>query len=284
MRTVVVTGTSTGIGRATVASLVARGVHTVATVRNAADAESLRAEFGESVTPLVADVVDAPSLAAAAAVTRERLQGATLHGLVANAGIAHAGPVLEQTMEDVRRVMEVNFFGALETVRAFAPLLGTEPGRAGAPGRIVLVGSIAGWRALPFMSAYAASKHALKAVAEALRGELRPFGIEVALVEPGPVATPIWGKDISDEAAARYAAGPYREPVARFRAMAANEAAGALPVETAGEVICDALTATPPPTRRVLMRNKFFKFTLPTLLPDRFVDGVIAKQFGLDRG
>lgn len=281
-RTVVVTGASTGIGWAIVESLTARGMHVAATVRTDADAERLRATFGDRVTPLLADVTDPASLHRAAEVVRAKLGNRTLAGLVNNAGIALGGPLLAQPMAEVRQVFEVNVFGLLEATRAFAPLLGTEPGREGPPGRVVNIGSVSGWMALPFVGTYSATKHAVKALTEALRGELQLFGIDVTVVEPGPVVTPIWAKARAQDQT-RYDGTPYAGPLTAFRRLMDQSADRGLPASAIGEAVVEQLTASAPPARRVMVRGRFLQFTIPRLLPARMTDRFFGKLLELRR-
>jgi NAD(P)-dependent dehydrogenase (short-subunit alcohol dehydrogenase family) len=230
----------------------------------------------------VADVTDPASIAAAADTVRSMLDGATLFGLVNNAGIALGGPLLHQPMAEIRQTLEVNLFGVLECVRAFAPLLGAEAGRTGAPGRIVTIGSISGRMAVPFMGAYSASKHAVKAISEALRRELVVYGIDVLLLEPGSVVTPIWDKALTQETTA-YDATPFAAPLRAFMAMAQKLGAAGLPARAIGEAVWESLTARTPPTRRVLVRGRLLNFTIPSLLPERLVDRLLGAQLGLRR-
>jgi NAD(P)-dependent dehydrogenase (short-subunit alcohol dehydrogenase family) len=181
---VLVTGASTGIGRATVLALAKRGAQVYAGVRRSADADSLTREGGPNVRPLLLDVTVPDAIDAARDILSS--SGAPLTGLVNNAGFALAGPLELVAPAELRRQFDVNFFGALALTQALLPQL-----RA-ARGRIVNVSSIGGKFAAPFVGAYAASKFALEAASDALRLELRPFGVAVILIEPGAVRTPIW--------------------------------------------------------------------------------------------
>ena len=183
-RCVLVTGASSGIGEATALRLARAGWRVLAGVRASADAERLRAAAGERLEPVTIDVTEPATIAAAA----EGLGDEPLHGLVNNAGTALAMPLEFLPLDQFRRQLEVNLVGQVAVTQAVLPNLRS------ARGRIVNVGSIAGRSSLPFLGAYAASKHGLEAVTDALRVELRPFGITVTIVEPGTIATPIWRK------------------------------------------------------------------------------------------
>ena len=189
MRSVVVTGCSTGIGYGTVGVLLRQGLRVFGSVRSAGDAERLAADFGPLLMPLVFDVTDEAAVAAAAERVGEAL-GETLFGLVNNAGVAFSGPLLHLPIRDLRRQLEINLIGQLTVTQAFAPFLGVDPARTGGPGRIVMMSSVGGRRAMPFLGAYSASKFGLEGLSESLRRELMVFGIDVVVIAPGAVATP----------------------------------------------------------------------------------------------
>ena len=194
MQSIVITGVSTGIGHATAQVLVRRGFRVFGSVRKASDGEALQQELGERFVPLHFDVTDESAIIAAAAQVRQQLDGQTLAGLVNNAGIAVAGPLLEVSTADYRQQLEVNLVGPFLVTKAFAPLLGADDSLAGKPGRIVNLSSVSGIRAMPFLGPYSASKFGLEGYSEALRRELMLFGIDVVVVGPGPVKTAIWDK------------------------------------------------------------------------------------------
>src|SRR6202030_1806645 len=194
MQSVVITGTSTGIGWGTAKLLLDRGFRVFGSVRQQADADRLKGEFGANFTPLLFDVTDEAAVLAAAREVRTALNGETLSGLVNNAGIAVAGPVLELSADEFRRQMDVNVIGPIISTQAFGPLLGSDPSLKGPKGRIVMVSSVAGKNGNPLMSAYSASKHAIEGLSDSLRREMMLFGIDVIVVAPGAVKTPIWSK------------------------------------------------------------------------------------------
>jgi NAD(P)-dependent dehydrogenase (short-subunit alcohol dehydrogenase family) len=278
----VVTGASTGIGRSAVKVLVGHGWRVFAGVRKVADAESLRQEFGEAVEPLLFDVTDMAAVYRAADETRIKLRGNTLKGLVNNAGFAIGGPLAHQPIDQIRRAFEVNALGAVTVSQAFIPLLGADSSLTGGPGRIVNISSVAGRIAAPFLGDYAMSKHALEAFSDSLRRELMIYGIDVVVIGPGAVATPIWDKaEATDDSA--YANTDYGPVLKRFKAAFVNRGRQGLPVERLGEAIHHALTTPKPRPRYAVLRNRFFNWTLPLLLPKRVVDRMIAKALGLMR-
>jgi NAD(P)-dependent dehydrogenase (short-subunit alcohol dehydrogenase family) len=265
---VVVTGASSGIGEACALRLARTGRRVLAGVRAGADAERLR---GQGVEPVMLDVTDPASIAAAA----ERLEGGPLHGLVNNAGIAVSMPLEFLPLAELRRQLEVNLVGQVAVTQAFLPHL------RDARGRIVNVGSIAGHSALPFLGAYAASKHALEAVTDALRIELQPFGIEVVIVEPGSIATPMWRKGA--EGFQRLAADMpadlgrlYGGRMEAFRRAAAAAAQRGEPAENVAAVVERALDAERPKTRYLVGRDARRRARVERL-PDRLRDRVYER-------
>jgi NAD(P)-dependent dehydrogenase (short-subunit alcohol dehydrogenase family) len=277
-RTALVTGASSGIGHALVARFAAEGWHVFATVRRAEDETALSAAFGAAVTALIADVTDAAALSAARDRVADHLAGQPLGALLLNAGIALPGPLLHQPLAEIRQTLDINVLGAIATVQLFAPLM-IVPGSE-TPGRIVAISSVSGKIAAPFVGAYAASKHALEAACDSLRRELMIHGIDVIMIEPGPIATPIWRKSA---AGSRYEDTPYRDLFARMSDYVAKSEASALPVERVSDAVMTALTARRPRTRYPVVRNPLVNWLLPRVLPDRVLDRVIARQLGLRR-
>lgn len=277
MDAVVVTGASTGIGRACVAVLVEKGLHVFGSVRKQQDADRLTGEFGNAFAPLVFDITDQAAVQSGARTVASALGGKPLLGLVNNAGIAVPGPLLYVAIEDLRRQLEVNVVGHLIVTQAFAPLL--KSSRTQRPGRIVMISSIGGRNASPFVGPYNASKFALEGLSESLRRELMLLGVDVIVVAPGAVATPIWDKaeqvDIS-----RYANTPYVASLTAVRDyMLANGRKGLKP-ERIGEAVWHALTTAKPKTRYVVTPDPVQNL-LVNVLPKRIVDRMIARRLGL---
>ncbi len=279
MRSVVITGTSTGIGHATAKVLLARGFRVFGSVRKQGDADRLKAEFGANFTPLVFDVTDEGAVAAAAREVRGALGGETLAGLVNNAGVAVAGPALELSIDEFRSQMEINVIGPVIVTQAFGPVLGADRSLKGAPGRIVMISSVAGQHGNPLMAPYAMSKHAIEGFSESLRRELALYGIEVVVIGPGAVKTPIWQKaeqvDVN-----RFSNSPYLPALERLRAFMLSLGANGLDAGQVGELVCTALTTPKPKVRYAIVPNPG-QMLLQRLLPKRVVDGIIEKRLGL---
>lgn len=281
-RAVLVTGASTGIGRAAVAKAVREGAHVFANVRKQADAESLRAEFGEAVTPVLFDVADEAGVRAGAETVAKALGDRRLFGLVNNAGIAVPGPLLHLSADDLKRQFEINLFGVHRVTQAFAPLLGADPERKGKPGRIVMMSSVGGQNGSPFVGPYAASKFALEGYSQSLRRELMLFGIDVIVIGPGAIATPIWDK-AEQEDMRRFANTPYANAIERVIAYMLRQGREGLPASDVGDLIWRVLTMEKPKTRYAILRRPFMDRTLPRLLNPRTVDRIIAKRLGLTK-
>lgn len=279
MKSVVVTGVSTGIGWATAKVLAGRGFHVFGSVRKMADAERLVAELGSRFTPLVFDVTDEAGVRRGADEVRTALGGQRLAGLVNNAGIAVPGPVLELTPSDFRRQLDVNVIGTITVTQAFAPLLGTDASLSGPRGRIVMMSSIAGKRGDPFMSAYVASKHALEGFSESLRRELMLYGIDVIVIGPGPVRSPIWTKAETADMAAN-TASPYHAALVKARDLTAEMEQIALPPERVGELVHKVLTIRRPKVRYAIVPDRLEAFGA-AILPKRIVDRITAYLLGI---
>jgi NAD(P)-dependent dehydrogenase (short-subunit alcohol dehydrogenase family) len=263
-----VTGASTGIGEASARHLASLGFRVFAGVRNQADADRLA---GDAITPLMLDVTDGATIDAAA-----RAVGGELAGLVNNAGIAVSGPVEYVPIEEWRRQLEVNLLGQIAVTQALMPAL-----RA-SRGRVVNVSSIGGRVALPLAGPYAASKFALEAVSDSLRREVSRFGVKVSVIEPGGIATPIWGKGL--EAADALMAGVppeaeelYGELADALRAEAQRLATEGLPPSAVAEEVGRALTARRPRTRYLVGRDAKLRARIAALLPDRAFDALVAR-------
>ncbi|MBI1406968.1 MAG: SDR family NAD(P)-dependent oxidoreductase [Caulobacter sp.] len=278
-RSIVVTGVSTGIGWGAVKVLTEKGFHVFGSVRKPADADRLKQEFGDGFTPLIFDVTDEAAVKQSVATVREALKGETLAGLVNNAGIAVAGPLLMLPIEDFRQQMDVNVTGLVITSQAFAPLLAADPGTTGTPGRIVNISSVGGRNAMPFMAPYNASKFAVEAISESLRRELQLFGIDVVVVAPGAVATPIWSKaeevDVSP-----YAGSAYGPALDRLRAFMMQNGPKGLPPEAIGRAIHKALTTARPKVRYTVTPDPV-QVLMSEILPRRTMDRIVGKRLGL---
>lgn len=278
---VLITGASTGIGAACARSLDARGFRVFAGVRRPEDGDALRRGASSGVAPVILDVTDAASITAAAETLAEALGPSGLAGLVNNAGIVVGGPLELLPIDALRLQFETNVVGLVAVTQQFLPLL--RRGR----GRIVNVGSIAGRMATPLVGAYGASKFALEALTDALRVEVQPWGIEVALIEPGAVATPIWDKSRAAAAALQHdvsaeALSLYRDAIAAIEATAARSARDAISTDAVTRAVLHALVAGRPRTRYLVGKRARLQ-ALIARLPDRLRDRLLTRAIGLPR-
>jgi len=276
-RSILVTGTSTGIGRACVLHLAAQGYRVFAGVRKPADGEQLRSE-AEGVEWLVLDVTAIDQVADAVKRISATVGETGLAGLVNNAGIAVGGPLEYLPPDDLRRQLEVNVIGLHAVTAAFLPLV--RQGR----GRIVHIGSISGRLASPLIGAYSASKHAVEALTDVLRLELAPEGIHVAVIEPGQVRTPIWEKGLS--AFGTFASRLPPDGVARYggrlkvlQRILERAPLHSSPPEAVARAVAHALESARPRTRYVIGRDARLRLWLSHLLTDRGMDALILAMF-----
>lgn len=272
---VVVTGASTGIGRAIALRLDREGYRVFAGVRRLSDGQALRSAASLRLSPLLLDVTDAAAIATAAEQVERETAGGGVAGLVNNAGIAVGGILEFLDIEALRHQLEVNLIGVVAVTKAFLPAVRR------ARGRVVNISSDNGFLSAPFMAPYCASKFGLEAVSDALRRELRPWGIEVVIVEPGAIATPIWEKarpQTSELRAAmpEEAAGLYGEMFDRVESYLEKQAAGAIPADAVADVVYRGLTARRPKVRYQVGNDARVTRWLTRLLPARAMDAVVA--------
>ena len=269
-----VTGASSGIGLACVHDLAQAGCTVFAGVRRAEDGERAARLFPGRVQWLLLDVTRADQIAAAADRVGDIVGEAGLAGLVNNAGIALGGPLEYITTEVLRRQFEINVVGPHAVTRALLPAIRR------ARGRIVQIGSIAGRVVSPLLGPYSASKHALEALSDALRMELAPDGIQVAVIEPGLVRTPIWEKGLatSDQMMERIppeGRQRYGGRLRVFRRIVERAPGRAIPPERVAEAVRHALLAPEPRTRYVLGLDARIRLWLAALLSDRMMDALV---------
>jgi NAD(P)-dependent dehydrogenase (short-subunit alcohol dehydrogenase family) len=271
-----VTGASKGIGEACTRRLAERGHHVFAGVRNEADGAALRRAAPENITPLIVDVTNTAAIQAASHTIDEVTGSAGLNGLVNNAGIAVAGPLEFLPIDELRHQLNVNVVGQIEVMQAVMPAIRR------ATGRIVFMGSIAGRSAMPLLGPYAASKHALEGLADSLRVELLPWGIHVALVEPGVIATPIWDTSLASATQTRtrmpeLATERYGWIIEALTKRVQSGTVRGLPPGRVADAVEHALFAEKPKTRYLVGRDARLRAFFQNL-PDRWRDRIISKQ------
>ncbi|HTJ50371.1 MAG TPA: SDR family oxidoreductase [Cyclobacteriaceae bacterium] len=274
-KTIVITGVSTGIGYGSAKEFINRGYTVFGSVRKKEDAERLAIEFGERFVPLIMDVVDQPAIDAAEQKVRLHLQSEGLGGLINNSGISIAGPLEKIPMDQFINNFDVNVFGLLRVTKAFLPLLGTQKNHPSLPGRILNISSISGKIGAPFLGAYCGTKHAVEAISQSQRRELLRYGIDVVIIGPGPIQTPIWDKG----SISVYQDTDYMPSMIRFFGEAVKSGKTGMKLEKCSRKIADIFEANKPRTRYTLIEGKLMNWILPRLLPDRIIDRVLEKKF-----
>src|SRR4051794_2689313 len=278
MRSVLVTGASSGIGRATALRLDRSGWRVFAGVRREEDAEALRGDASGPLAPVILDVTDAGQIAAAAEVIEREADGG-LDGLVNNAGVAVPGPLETVPLEDLRHQLEVNLVAYVAVTQAMLPQIRR------AEGRVVFLSSIGGRIAFPFGGPYHASKFATEAIGDVFRQELRPWGLKVSLIEPGSIDTPIWergrrkAEDI--EAKAPRTNLLYGAAIEKFRKVIEDTAERGIPPEKVAAAISHALESPRPKSRYLVGLDAKVQARLKPLIPTALFDRIVARQLNL---
>lgn len=276
---VVVTGVSTGIGHAVACNLLQRGYQVFGSVRQESDGRRLAGELGPAFTPLYFDVTDAEAVQCAVRQVVQAVGERGLAGLVNNAGISITGPLMHLPIDEIRWLFEVNVLGMIGVTQAFLPLLGAREGARHAPGRIVNIGSVSGKVVVPFMGAYAATKHAVEAVTLAFRRELKLYGIEAVTIEPSFIKTEIFGKNALQGNAGRFAGTGYHSMWQSFLDAFARAEKSAGSVDQVTQAVYEALSRKAPKTRYPLHPI----WRLAQLLSDRQLDRVVINAVGLGK-
>jgi NAD(P)-dependent dehydrogenase (short-subunit alcohol dehydrogenase family) len=278
---VLVTGASTGIGRATALHLAALGFEVFAGVRRDADGERIATDASGSLTPVILDVRDTATIDAAAQRVPDAIGDAGLRGLVNNAGIAQPSPIEIMPIDALREQLEVNVVGQVAVSQAFLPLIRR------ARGRVVNISSVGGRVSSPALGAYAASKFAIEAISDAMRMELHQWGIHVAVIEPGSFGTEIWrrGGEAADstlEQTPEENRALYAGLIAAVRKLARRTEDRGKPPDAVVRAIVHALTASRPRTRYVVGTDARIQIALARLLPDRAYDAVVRRMLRIE--
>lgn len=276
LKPVLVTGASSGIGEATAVHLARKGFRVYAGARRVAKLAPLEGLGEGRIIAVALDVTDEASIETA--MQRIADDGASLYGLVNNAGVSVTGPLEEVPLSEWRRQFETNVFGLMNVTRAVLPQM-----HARREGRIVNIGSVAGRIVSPFMGVYAASKHAVEGLTDGLRRELRPFGIKVSLIRPGFINTPFGAEE--QEGLQRYAeaGGPYAGAVAAFKVWhAKGHPTGAAPSEVA-EKVETALTSARPHSRYTVPASYLGALLMRNFLPSAVADRMLERVTGVGK-
>jgi len=259
-KTILITGASTGIGYGAAKELIRRGYTVFGSVRKKEDADRIKVELGANIFPLLFDVTDQAAVERSVAEVHEHLHGQGLGGLINNSGVSVSGPIELLSVEEMAYNFEVNVFGLLRVTKAFLPLLGAQKDHPSLPGRIINISSVAG-------------KHAVEGISHTMRKEFKRYGIDVVIIGPGPIQTPIWDKGSLQ----RFEGSSYFDSLSKFFSKFVSDGKKGMTLEECSRQIADIFETEKPKTRYAIVENKFFNWTLPTHLPDRTIDRYFEK-------
>ena len=273
VKNVVITGVSSGIGRASLDILHAKGYHVFGSVRHQADSDHLSKIYPDRFTPLLFDVQNHDEVIKASKVVFEQCE--TLAGLINNAGIAIPGPLEHLTEEQFEKQLDVNVKSIRRITNLFLPLLGAKSNSNKPAGRIINISSVSGLFNSPFNGAYSISKHALESMTDIYRRELRQYDIKVIAIEPGPIKTEIWKKNLNkmDE----FKDSDYYKVLQKADKIIENAERKALPVENVSKLIAKCLVAKRPKTRYIVHKGKFVFRLMAYYFPDKLSDWLVHK-------
>ena len=277
MKSIVITGTSTGIGYASSKLFIENGYQVFGSVRNEADADKVSNELGSNFVPLIFDVTDEAAVKNSVKIVEDQIGEQKLSGLINNAGLGVMGTIQSLSAEQFKYQFDVNVLGVFHCCQAYLDLLGADKNRNGDPGKIINISSISGEIGMPFMSAYNMSKFGLEGFSEGIRRGLLMYGIDVVVIAPGPVKTPIWKKINQKDEVQRYDNSDFRESVSRAMKMTEKmEQAGCEPSVIAERAL-SIIENTKNKTRYRIDPTRMQNILLQ-LFPKRVADRMIAKR------
>ena len=281
MRSVLITGVSTGIGKAIAEELLDADFIVIGSVRNLSDAKDLKNRYKENFFPVKFDVTKKDEIQIAKIEIEKILSenSSYLSCVINNAGIAIGGPIRYLDVDLFRKQFEVNLFGLIQVTQTFLNLM-IDSNHYKMKNKIINIGSISGKRSYPFVGPYTASKHALEGLSDALRRELLIHDIDVVLIEPGPIKTPIWDKvpNIEDNP---FLKTEYEIPLRKFFKGYIQLGVNGLNPQIIGQRVVKVLMTNKPKTRYVITPQKIKNYLMPGFLPDRWVDRLTGKMLGL---
>lgn len=277
-----ITGVSTGIGHACAEIFIKSGDSVVGTVRKIEDGEKLKNAWGPNFSYLILDLSDLKSVDRIPEELKKR-SIEHIDILVNNSGIAAGGPFLLQNFSEVEQVIQVNVLGLMKVTQVLLPWLGAQLNDSFHPGKIINISSVAGKIGTPFLAAYVASKHAVEGFSHSLRRELLPFGVDVVIVGPGTVKTPIWQKGLR-EIAQRYGRSSYASIIQNFMRIALDGEKSGLEVQIIAKLVWEIAKGKRKKVRYAVVPNLIFDWVIPRLLPHRLLDKVVSRVLRLEKG
>jgi len=276
MKSILITGVSSGIGAVTTKYLIDRGYYIFGSVRSKADAERCKAEFGHSFHPLVFDVRDLDDIKGAFEQVKEVLGDENLYALVNNAGIAISGPIQFIDSSDIKDQFDINVIGLINTSQVFLPLLGGKQNNTKPSGRLINISSVAGTFSMPFQAPYSASKHAVESLTDAMRRELEIYGIKVISIRPGPVKSDIWKKELDKTKS--YSNTIYNRIWSKKNDLISQKEKNAAPTLLVAKAVQKAIESKRPKLAYLVYGNPLLYYAI-RILPPRWVDALIRQQF-----
>ena len=277
MKSIVITGTSTGIGYACSKIFIEKGYKVFGSVRNDKDANRVSNELGGNFVPLIFDVTDEIAVKESVKVVENQIGDQKLSGLINNAGLGVMGTIQSLSAEQFKYQFDVNVLGVFHCCQAYLDLLGADKNRKGDPGKIINISSVSGEIGMPFMSAYNMSKFGLEGFSEGIRRELLMYGIDVVVIAPGPVKTPIWNKLMQKNEAKRYDNSDYRESVSKLMRMSENMEKAGVEASVIAERALSVIENIKNKTRYRIDPTRMQNIMLQ-LFPKRVADRMIAKR------
>ncbi len=283
MRTVLVTGVSTGIGKSITESLIQNKFHVIGSVRKEEDAIYLKKKYSKQFDTVIFDVRDEKAIKNAKDKINSILEknNSYLCSIINNSGIALGGPVQYLDLEIFKKQFDVNFFGLISVTKIFLDLL-IKSNEYPLKNKIINIGSISGKRSYPFVAPYTSSKFALEGFTDSLRRELMIHDIDVVLVQPGPIKTEIWNK-VPDIEQNPFLNTEYGASIRKFASNYIKMGNKGFRPDIIGNRIVKILQTNKPKTRYVITPNKLINYLIPGFLPDRWVDRITAKILGLHK-
>jgi len=283
MRTVLVTGVSTGIGKSITESLIQNKFHVIGSVRKEEDAIYLKKKYSKQFDTVIFDVRDEKAIKNAKDKINSILEknNSYLCSIINNSGIALGGPVQYLDLEIFKKQFDVNFFGLISVTKIFLDLL-IKSNKYPLKNKIINIGSISGKRSYPFVAPYTSSKFALEGFTDSLRRELMIHDIDVVLVQPGPIKTGIWNK-VPDIEQNPFLKTEYGASIRKFASNYIKMGNKGFRPDIIGNRIVKILQTNKPKTRYVITPNKLINYLIPGFLPDRWVDRITAKILGLHK-
>jgi len=267
---ILITGVSTGIGFASARKFLAEGYYVFGSVRKATDAQKLQEEYPNTFEKLVFDIQDIEAIKASFEIVSNRVGSEGLSCLVNNAGIAVSGPILHVSIEDLAYQFDVNVMGLVRVTQVYAPLLGAGGNLTKNKGKIINISSVSGVITRSFMGPYSGSKHAVEAISDAMRRELMLYGVDVVVIQPGPIKTPIWDKARNKEV--MYQDTDYASIFAKMEKAVDTIEGVAIEVNKVSDLIFKTYSLSKPKTRYLIAPKQWFFRLIMHFLPDRMLD------------